>query len=113
MVNPELKKDVRWWKDFLPKFQGVLLLWLYEIEDASQVIVTDTCLTGAGLTSGKEFFHYKFPNSILQCTEYISQREILVIVIVLKLQAKKIEGKFVHVKADNKETVTVINTCRT
>ena len=108
-IPEETKKDLRWWKHFLPTYNGVSILWLYDTVEYDTVIATDSCLIGAGGTCEREYYHHRFTEE----TNHISQREILAICIALKLWADRLQGKLIRINCDNEATVTVINTGRT
>ena len=63
-LTEEAIKDVKWWKTFLPEFNGVGILWLEEWQP-DVFAASDTCLTGAGGWCQGNYFHAKFPSHIL------------------------------------------------
>ena len=56
-ITEEFKKDIAWWLEFLPGFNGISMLWLHEPTMGNTLVSTDACLTGIGGTCGQEFFH--------------------------------------------------------
>ena len=43
-VNNEFKRDVQWWIDFLPTFDGISLIWLNDTGDADNFLASDASL---------------------------------------------------------------------
>ena len=112
-VDEETRKDITWWKYFLPTFDGISMMWLQDTTTPGAIMATDVCLTGAGGVCGREYFHYKFTDKTLWDTSHISQREMLTICITVKMWYKKLTGKLIRIACDNDATVQVINRGRT
>ena len=56
VILEELKKDLRWWYIFLPRFNGVVMMDLQEWGDPDSLVANDSCLTGCGSFSEGKYF---------------------------------------------------------
>ena len=109
VVDDQIKADLRWWKQFLPVFNGMGILWLYDYTQPDSFIASDASLVGGGAVCEKEFFHFKFDQNILTATNNIAQRELFTILIAVKLWSKKLFGKLIRFSTDNEVSMHVIN----
>ena len=76
-------------------------------------IVTDACLIGVGGVFGNECFHTTFPDHIIEDTDYnINVKEILAIIVSLRLWASQLKGHHLLIQSDNETCVPVINSHR-
>ncbi|CAC5369963.1 unnamed protein product [Mytilus coruscus] len=108
---PELvKKDIIWWKKFLPLYNGVSIMLIEEWSKPDEIFSSDACMTGCGVMFKEHFFHVEFPESIVNEQLHINALEMLTVVVCLKLWRTKFKGKRIIIKCDNQVTVTVINT---
>ena len=62
--------------------------------------------------TGKQFFHIKFPEFILNSTHTIVQREMLTIMISVKKWSSMLRGKVVRFSTDNENCMFAINNGR-
>ncbi|CAG2202606.1 unnamed protein product [Mytilus edulis] len=110
---PELvKKDILWWKKFLPLYNGVSMMLIEEWSKPDEIFSSDACMTGCGGMFKEDFFHVEFPDAIVNEQLHINALEMLTVVVCLKLWGTKLRGKRIMIKCDNQVTVTVINTGR-
>ena len=110
-LNDEIKSDLQWWLAFLPQYNGISLTppSVY----CADTIVTDACLIGAGGVFGNECFHTTFPDHIIEDTDYnINVKEILAIIVSLRLWASQLKGHYLLIQSDNETCVQVINSHR-
>ncbi|CAG2220944.1 unnamed protein product [Mytilus edulis] len=108
---PELvKKDIKWWKKFLPLYNGVSMMLIEEWSKPDEIFSSDACMTGCGGMFKEHFFHVEFPDAIVNEQLHINALEMLTVVVCLKLWGTKLRGKRIIIKCDNQVTVTVINT---
>lgn len=113
-VPAEFRKDLLWWKRFLPAYNGVSMMptqrWCYPDE----VFASDACLTGCGawFCERLEYFHLIFPDRIMQQALSINALELLTVVVAAKVWGKWWQGKRIVVHCDNEVSVTVMNTGR-
>ena len=88
-VDKEFKKDVQWWSDFLPNFDGISLIWLNDTGDTDNFLATDASLQGGGAVCGDEFFHHNFDEYTLARATNIAQLEMLTLCMAIKMWAEK------------------------
>ena len=112
-VPNQVIQDLRWWKEFLPTFDGVSILWLQDCLQIDEWLATDSSMIGGGSTHDKQFFHLKFPQKILESTINIAQRELFTILVTLKLWKNKLTGKVVRISTDSQVSMFAVNTGRT
>ena len=109
IIDQEMKKDLNWWLQFLPKFDGTSLIWLQEEYQEHSTIETDASLIGGGATYGKEFIHFKFTHDNLKQTANIAQRELFTILVAIKIWKKRLTGKLIRVKTDSMNSMFALN----
>ena len=107
-VQEEMSKDINWWRQYLPKFSGVCMLWLQDVKEYDKLLASDASLIGGGGIHDKEYFHVKFPQEIINQTSNIAQREMVTILIAVKLWARKLKGKVVRFYTDNENCMYAI-----
>ena len=105
----EIKKELRWWLQFLPKYNGVSMMDLEEWSDPDQFCATDACLVGAGGTFDESYFHCEFPGFIRSKKLHINNLELLTIVVAVKLWGPQLTGKKLVINCDNKSSVLLLN----
>ena len=108
-IGQETKKDISWWQKFLPTFNGVSMLWLYDRMQPNSLLASDASLIGRGGTCGKEYCHFRFSENILLQTDNITQRELFTIMVVVKIWCKKLKGHRVRFFTDNEAAMYAIN----
>lgn len=111
-VNKELKMDVKFWYEFLPRFNGVSVMKCIDTGVPGAEMSSDCNLRACGAICDNEYYHAEFPTSVLNTTDHISQRELLTVVVSLKLWGDRIRGKKVHFHCDNSASVQCVNTGR-
>ena len=109
LVTEDMRKDVKWWLEFLPGFEGTGILWLQDNVNTDALLASDASLTGGGATHDKQMFHFRFSPQIMQETENIAQREMLTIMIAIKLWKQELSGKVVRFSTDNQNCKFAIN----
>jgi hypothetical protein len=112
-LNSAFKKDLKWWKRFLYDFNGITIIPEIKWSKPDTVFATDACLSGGGGNCGKEFFHFKFPEFILDLDTHINYLELLVVLVAAKIWKDKFRDARVQIYCDNLVTVTVINSGKT
>ena len=108
-MNQQIKHDLHWWAAYLPKFDGISILWLQDCLTIDHWLASDASLTGGGGTHDKQYFHLRFSDRILKDTEHIAQRELLTTMIAIKLWAPELKGKIVKFSTDNQWSMHAIN----
>ena len=57
-----MTKDLVWWKEFLPNYNGVSIAWMKQELIPDNVVTTDASKSGiGGYLVNKEFFHVQVP----------------------------------------------------
>ena len=108
-VDSEIMKDLQWWKQFLPTFKGTAILWLQDSLTYEKLLASDASLVGGGAVHRKQFFHFKFPEWILQQTSNIAQREMITICVAIKMWSQQLAGRVVRFYTDNENCMYAIN----
>ena len=109
-VSHQLKKDVFWWKTFLPEYNGVSIMWLQQFDTPDSILATDASGTGLGGTCLHEYFHLKIPPQYIGYN--IAYLEVLAVIVAIKLWGDKLFGSKVVVNCDNLAVVQVLNNGR-
>ena len=107
-VDSEMIKDLHWWAMFLPKYNGVSILWMHQKVKEDKFIASDSCLTGMGACHGQQYIHSTFPYGYE--TKYkIHHLELIAVIIALKIWKKSLTGFRFTMLCDNKAVVDVVN----
>lgn len=110
VIPEELKKDLRWWYIFLPRFNSVAMMDLQEWGDPDSLVASDSCLTGCGSFSEGKYVHTVFPDFILDQKLHINCLELLAIMVTVKLWGKFWKGKKIVLYTDNQNSCRALNT---
>ncbi|CAC5376459.1 unnamed protein product [Mytilus coruscus] len=110
VVPSYVQKDIFWWVNFLPHYNGISMMMLEEWSKPDEVFSSDACLSGCGGWFSGKFFHQVFPEFIIDSNLHINCLELLSIIVCLKLWAQCFRGKKIRIMCDNITSVTVINT---
>jgi len=108
-ISSEFQKDVQWFLEFLPHYNGIQLL---QLDPPHATFEVDSCLTGCGGISSQHFYTAKYPHFITEQCWHISRLELLNIVIALKLWADLHPNHILLVHCDNMAAVSVLNNGR-
>ena len=111
-IPDEVRCDLQWWIFFLQHFNGVSVIPTDIVVSNPQLFATDACLSGCGAVCFGEFFHYEFPQHILQQRLHINQLELLTVVVAVKTWHSKLQGLTLELLVDNEATVHAINNQR-
>ena len=113
-VTEEVRKDLLWWREFLPLYNGVSMMALESWSLPDEVFASDACLIGCGgwYCERQEYFHTEFPGFIVEMNLSINALELLTVVVAAKVWGKHWKGKRIVVHCDNEVSVTVMNTGR-
>ena len=114
-VPESVRRDLLWWKVFLPQYNGVSMMPWQKWSAPDEVVATDACLQGCGawFNSHQEFFHAQFPESVTCRNLSINALELLTVVVAAKVWGKLWHGLRIVIQCDNETSVTVLNTGRT
>ena len=107
------RADLTWWRNSLPTFDGTAILWLQDNMEINSRLTSDTSLERGSGIHNKEYFHVKFVEFIMSVTSHIAQRELLMVLITLKLWAPQLSGKVVRINTDSQWVMNAINNSRT
>ena len=110
LVPEFVKKDIKWWKSFLPLFNGISMMMKEEWSKPDGIFTSDACLSGCWGMFKELFFYVEFPHSILDEHLHINALEMLAVIACLKMWGTKFKEKRILMKCDNQVTVYVINT---
>ena len=108
-IENETKLDLIWWKNYLPRFNGVSILWLQDQLQIDFFLAMDASLIGGVAVQGKDFFHFKYSQEILFETTNIAQRELFTILIAVKIWKQQLAGKVVRLSMDSQVAMYAIN----
>ena len=109
-VDSELRRDVRWWYIFLPRFNGTCIMWHLEIPIENTLLATDSSLHGGGGITSDEYFRIRYPAWLLNNVRYnIAHLEMYAIIVALKLWSHKFTGCKFIILCDNQACVNLIN----
>ena len=112
-LSDSFKKDLKWWSRFIKEFNGVSFIPPILWTEPDLTLSTDSCLTGCGGVSAKEFFHVTFPKSILDQDLPIHALEMLAVLIGVRIWGQYCTGLRVQIYCDNEACVKVINSSKT
>lgn len=96
----------------IPKHSSVSVVWHLEMESPDGQIASDANLTGCGAHTECHYFHCLLPQSVLDSTNNIAQRELITIAASLKVFGHTIKGKKITFLCDNQASVACINSGR-
>ena len=109
-IDPKFRKDINWWLEFLPGFEGMGILWMHQMKEPDLVAASDSCLVGMGAVSGRQYVKLTFPPELQ--SDNIARLELLAIIIMVKTWLERFKGNSVLFRCDNEAVVNVINTGR-
>ena len=107
-ISKEVRKDLNWWHVFVQDFNGVAAVPSLNWEQPDSVFSTDACLTGRGGWNNEHYFHFRFPQSIIQQGKYINQFELYTVMIATQLWALSFGGMNIPIYCDNETMVQVL-----
>ena len=105
------RKDLKFFLDLLPQFNGVRIIDKRELPYQSQIEL-DACLTGCGATIGEQFYAEVFPPSVQAASHIIAHLELLNVVVALKVWGPVWRGNRVKVLCDNTNACLALQTGR-
>ena len=103
-LTPDFHRDIRWFKKFLPVYNGVSM---YGHKAVDFVLQLDACLTGLGGCWGSIVYHLPIPHGFKSLD--VVHLEMANIIVVVKIFARAWTGRPVLVKCDNQAVVAVLN----
>ena len=106
-IDIEARKDIAWWARFLTQYNGVSLLWLFNIPGQDTAISSDACPQGFGAICGHKYLHGFFPQEWSNTN--IAYLEIRAVIVALNCFAKELQGKYFRINVDNEAVAHIIN----
>ena len=110
-INDEMRKDIKWWYLFLPKYGGTSIMWMLEKEQVDAELSTDACMKGAGAIAGNEVYKVSFPVKVTN-NAHITHLELWAIIIAIKVWGPRFRGLILRIRTDNEAVAQIINTGR-
>ena len=104
-VDPEMAKDLSWWKEFMPKYNGVSIMWPIMIH--KDVVSTDASLRFiGGYWKNRQYFRLRLPQ--IWTNKNIAYLELWAVLVAVRAWGAEFRGKRVHVLCDNQSVVAVL-----
>ena len=97
----------------MTSFNGVALIPSPIWSEPDVSMATDSCLEGCGGICSNQFFHSKFPTSILEQGLPIHQLEFLAVLVGARIWGHLFKGQKIRIYCDNMAVVEVINSSKT
>lgn len=110
-LGDEFRKDVNWFLNFLPSYNGITLMEHPPLPTDVHVDL-DACMSGVGGCYGNEVYHCELPPFIVEEGHHITHLEMLNLVIAAKVWKDKWQGYRVTLHCDNIACVYTLNTGR-
>lgn len=104
-LSTDFQKDVSWFVDLMPSYNGIHLL---QPSPPDVTAAVDSCLTGIGGLCGTTFYATQIPQFVQEEYHPIHHLEMLNIVIAVKLWSADWEHKVVRILCDNAAAVAVL-----
>ena len=82
-VSVEFRKDLEWWRNFLPTFQGESILWMCQVKEPDMIGAGDSSLKGMGAVCGKQYVKLQFPEELANSN--IAYLKLLAVVVMVKI----------------------------
>ena len=105
------KRDLKFFLDLLPHFNGVKVVNKAEI-DYQESLELDACLTGCGACTTRKYYAEQFPQRILDAGHSIAHLELLNVVIALKVWREDWAGRKVKIFCDNSNACCAVQSGR-
>ena len=105
------KKDLKFFLDLLPRYNGIRLLQKGDVE-CQQQLELDACMTGCGACTGRQFYSERFPQEVQRAGHTIAHLELLNVTVAIKVWSEQWEGQRVQVICDNSNACLAIQTGR-
>ena len=112
-LDESFMKDVRWWKEFVSRFNGVSFIPPEVWAEPDVSFSTDSSLQGCGGFCSDEYFHSEFPEFIQKQDLPIHCLELLAVLVAVRSWGHRYAGGKVQIFCDNEASVKVINSSKT
>ena len=107
-LNVEFKRDLNWFCEFLPDFNGSAF---FKHDHIDGEIELDACLEGLGAIYNNHIYAIPIPKGYMHMG--IVHLEMLNILVALRVWAKQWATKTISVKCDNQAVVTILQSGKT
>ena len=98
---------------YMDTYNGVSFIPSSIWTEPDVTFATDSCLIGCGGICLDEYFHTEFPCDIVDPGLPIHCKEMLAVLIAVRLWGCRLQGLKIQIFCDNDSAVTVINSGRT
>ena len=106
-VSSEMRKDIEWWKTYMPKYNGVSIMWPTVITEPDSVISTDASLGAlGGYNKNNAYFHVRL--SAEWKNKNIAYLEMWALILALKVWGASLRGTKITMLCDNQSVVSVL-----
>ena len=110
-LSLEFKKDVNFFADVLPEYNGIKMVVKGEVE-CQDSLELDACLSGCGAYNGTEYNAERFPQWLRDEEHTIAHLELLNVVVALKVWCEQWRGHRVRIVTDNMNACLAMQTGR-
>ena len=107
-LTVDFKRDLNWFLEFLPKFNGKAFISHYPINESVEL---DASLQGLGARWGSQVYSIPIPLGYENLS--IVHLEMLNILVAIRVWGPQWSGKAVRIACDNQAVVTVLNSGKT
>ena len=108
-IPEDVKKDLFWWNQFLPIYNGISLIDHGSWSEPDLIFSSDSCLSGCGGFLENKYFHSEFPAFIIEQNLHISALELLSVIVCFHVWGVLMKGKKIQIYCDNMAACIVIN----
>ena len=92
-IPQEVRKDISWWKEVAPKFNGVSCIPANFWSKPDSWISADACLSGGGGYFNREYFHFIFSEQLIAKGKFINQFKLFVLWKAVEIWGAKLHRK--------------------
>ena len=107
----EFKKDVKFFVDLLPEFNGIKIVDKGEVPCQDRLEL-DACLSGCGAFNGESYYAESFPQWLQEEEHSIAHLELFNVVVAVKVWCKEWRGHKVEIRTDNMNACLAMQTGR-
>ena len=112
-LGEEFMKDVHWFLNFMPTYNGINVMHYANLEHTTgHSVHLDACLTGCGGIYGQECYAAVFPHSVMHTKPPIHHLEMLNAVVAARLWGSQWAHSTVILHLDNMACVFVLSSGR-
>lgn len=113
VVSEQVRLDLKWWWDFLPRFQSSYILWPEQFMEPGEILQTDSSKRAIGAICKNCYFHSRFPDWMEAQDRNIADLEMLGVLFACKKWTQLLQKKKIVIRCDNMAVVEVINNGKT